>query len=618
MLRPIFFVSRTSAGTAFFLLALLPGLSSGAERGASAPMTMYFDDSQLVEVATRAPKPMSQVAENVSLVTAAEIEALRAHTVADVLRYVAGMFIMSTTRDPGGPSSLHVHNSDYEHVTVLLDGMRWSFIDSEFNETNAIPVSIIERIEIIKGAASSTWGSSLGGVINIITKGTGKNLRPEGSLTAVYGEGNTQAYNGEVAGKIKKIGYYFHAGGLNSDGLVSEDFDRSRDFETFYGKLSADLPFASTLTASMGRFNPYYVQSSRNFWGERFYTEEDDQFQILSLDGAPGENSNYHLSYQNFAREYRHPWMSREASLRSVEGYFNWKNASNSLVVGGEHHRNYYEDKGVPDRIFDEFWAFFINDPINFGKWALTPGLRYDQNLNADDMLSPSLGLTWQLSSNNLLRLGVARGFRRPPSALLTYSTTLQPSKAWSYQVGLENTSLPFLRMKSTLFQNREKDSWSWDSSVPTHFWGAYVNTGKTTHTGLELEAETAKWNNLSAALNYTYTYTDYYDSMTDWYGNRFENDDQQVANLLLKYDSDLYSGRLGAHYFWAEQRRNAITHKYDTIIWDMTMSRHFRFQEIGYDLFFSVNNLFSGSQYTDYDFQTAGRWMKAGVTVRF
>jgi len=62
---PYFFCSRTSAGAAFFLLALLPTLSSATEPAESpAPLSMYFDDSQMVEVATRVPKPLRQVAEN--------------------------------------------------------------------------------------------------------------------------------------------------------------------------------------------------------------------------------------------------------------------------------------------------------------------------------------------------------------------------------------------------------------------------------------------------------------------------------------------------------------------------------------------------------------------------
>ena len=47
----------------------------------------------------------------------------------------------------------------------------------------------IDRIEIIKGPASSAWGSALGGVSNIVTKNAGENVRPSGSLYGSYGEG---------------------------------------------------------------------------------------------------------------------------------------------------------------------------------------------------------------------------------------------------------------------------------------------------------------------------------------------------------------------------------------------------------------------------------------------
>lgn len=619
MRYPYFFCTRPAAGTAFFLLAILPGISNAAEPSeTSNPMSMYFDDSQMVEVATRAPKPLRQVAENVSIVTAEEIAAMNVHSVAEILKYVSGVFVLPESQDIGGQSSLQIHNSDYEHVLVLLDGMRWSFIDSEFNETNAIPVAIIDRIEVIKGAASSTWGSALGGVINIITKGTGKSIVPQGTLTATYGERNTQTYNGEVYGKVKKIGYYLHAGSLSSDGLVNDDYGRSRSFETFYGKLAADLPSNAVLTATMGRFDPYYMKISEILWGERYAINEDDFFYTLNLDGEARKNLNYHLSYQDFKREYNHPWNQRDHSLRSVMGHLNWRLDDNNVVFGTEHHRNFYEDTGSTDRIYDEFWAVYANDTIAWGKWSFTPGLRFDQNLNADDMVSPSFGITYRLTENNLVRAGVSSGFRRPPSAVLTYSTTLQPSKSWTYQAGIESTSVPFLKLKTTLFQDREKDSWSWDSAIPTVYGGAFVNTGKVRHTGFELEAETAKWQNFSVLANYTMTYTDYFDSIVDWNDHRFENDVQEVTNLVFKYDSPEITGRFSGHYTWLNTNRADATEKYDTIVWDLTLTKRLVFNQLDYDLFCTGHNIFNGAQYYDYTYRNADRWLEAGIRLHF
>ncbi|MBA3007863.1 MAG: TonB-dependent receptor [Desulfocapsa sp.] len=611
--------AHSLAPLAATLLCCLP-VAQAAQAADADPLAMYFDDSQMVEVATRAAKPLTQVAENVTIISAAEIAAMHAHSVAEVLKYTAGLLVIPEGEDIGAPSSLYIHNSDYEQVTVLLNGMRWSFIDSEYNETNAIPVAIIDRIEVIKGATSSTWGSALGGVINIVTKGTGKSILPTGSLSATHGEHNTSTYNGEAAGKMGRFGYFLHAGSLNTDGLVNDDYGRSRDFETFFGKFSAaDLPFRSTLTASVGRFAPDYMKMSQLYWGEKFWTSEKDTFYTLALDSSPRESLSYHLSVQNFDREYDHPWNQRSHSLTSVMGHINWRAGDNNVVFGSEHHRNYYEDAGDPNRVYDEFLGVYVNDTVVWGKFAITPGLRYDQNLNADDLLSPSLGMTYRLSEQNLLRAGASSGFRRPPSSTLAYSPGLKPSKAWTTQLGLESTSVPNLQTKVTLFQHRERDSWTWDSTLPSDWGGQYVNTGKAVRQGFELEAETIKWHDLSLLANHTYTHTDYKDSIADWNGNIFENDAEQMSNLICKYDSPFIQARLGGHYIWLDQRHEPDdSGDYSTIIWDLTVTKPLVFRELTYDLFFVAHNLFDGSQYNVELEKNAGRWLELGITLHF
>ncbi len=74
----------------------------------------------------------------------------------------------------GNLTSPSIQGSFYNHVVVFIDGISITAPSENSTSTGEFPVQFIERIEIIKGPASSTWGSSLGGVINVITKSTGK------------------------------------------------------------------------------------------------------------------------------------------------------------------------------------------------------------------------------------------------------------------------------------------------------------------------------------------------------------------------------------------------------------------------------------------------------------
>ncbi|MCJ7602985.1 MAG: TonB-dependent receptor plug domain-containing protein, partial [Desulfobulbaceae bacterium] len=178
---------------------------------------------------------------------------MNAHNVAEVLNRVPGFLVRFYGRDFNGTEDFHPQDADSQHVLVLVDGMRWNDIYSGMGWTNAIPVEIISRIEVIKGPASSTWGSALGGVVNIITKQTGGTERPTGTLSASFGEGNSQEYSATVAGKTGPAGYFIAAGSQSSDGLMGNRF---YDRENVFGKVSIDLPHASTLTLTSGYSEP--------------------------------------------------------------------------------------------------------------------------------------------------------------------------------------------------------------------------------------------------------------------------------------------------------------------------------------------------------------------------
>ena len=101
--------------------------------------------------------------------TAGEIEALNAHTLADILAGVTGIQL-EMTRTPGTTVNLEVQGSGFNHVLVLVDNVPINTLSENFADVSGIPAQMIERVEIVKGAASSAWGNALGGVVNVITK----------------------------------------------------------------------------------------------------------------------------------------------------------------------------------------------------------------------------------------------------------------------------------------------------------------------------------------------------------------------------------------------------------------------------------------------------------------
>ena len=81
---------------------------------------VYNGSSAKIVSANRSLWPASQTAENITVVTSAEIEALNAHTLADILAGVPGVQL-EMVRTPGATVNLEIQGSNFNHVLVLID-----------------------------------------------------------------------------------------------------------------------------------------------------------------------------------------------------------------------------------------------------------------------------------------------------------------------------------------------------------------------------------------------------------------------------------------------------------------------------------------------------------------
>ncbi len=259
-------------------------------------LRLFYKENDLVVSPTRYPKPISQVAENITVITAKDIENMNAHTVAEVLNRVSGILV-TFNQDFGATSLTYVQSCKIKQVIVLLDGVIWNYLNSGSAETNSIPVGIIKRIEIIKGPVSSVWGSSLGGVINIITKSAGNEEKPSGSISASYGKSNSLDYRFQVASKAGSVGYYLFAGHQKSDGLRDS---RRFDNTSLYSKLNIPVSKSVNIGLTMGCSTPQI--ESGDFPSINITQTGDTRtfFGTASLDALLNKDFSLNFSVYNF------------------------------------------------------------------------------------------------------------------------------------------------------------------------------------------------------------------------------------------------------------------------------------------------------------------------------
>ena len=606
-------------------------------------LRLFYNENELVVSATRHPKPVSQVAENITVISSDDIEAMNAHTVADVLNRIPGLFL-SYNQDFGGNSLINLQGSEPRHTLVLVDNIPWNSINEQSAETINIPVGIISRIEIIKGPASSAWGSSLGGVINIITKPVGDTKKPKGSIQASYGKKNSQDYRAELSGKIGKTRYYLYAGTLNSDGLVQSRFS---DDESLYSKI--EIPFSEDVNTglSMGYSDTHtgfgdYLDSDinvkgsiRSFFVTPFFTaritrgldfnmsayyfrqdfDQNSNSLGLGITGAPGD-----LYLGNEVKE--ESWGAKWQVV--------WKKDVSTLVLGMDFEKGEYDQSinagallqslGVPPVSMvspgNTKWAFYANDTLAWGKWSVIPGIRYDHESVTGSFVSPSLGVTYKFSKDTVLRGTIARGFSTPSllwtsggGLFLDPNPSLKPEEIWSYQVG-EETAFSFLWLKANIFLHDVKNSIIGEplGGGPPAYNDLFINDGKIKRKGFEVEAETAPVYNFSFKGGLTYVDLNHSDT----------SGPSEIYNcvIAIKYNYNDLKGQLTGYYEWFDPDSDV---NYDNFIWDLNINKGFHIDHRSYmEVFAAVHNLFNGFQYSYIENINPRRWLEVGIKYRF
>ncbi len=565
--------------------------------------------------ASRLPKPVSHTAENVTVVTAAEIQAMNAHTLVDILATIPGMQLESL-RTLGSVTYLRIQGSSFRHILVMIDGVPFNNLGDNFSDIGLIPARIIERVEIVKGAASSSWGQALGGVINVITKAPDRERRIGGSLSSSVGERRTSDSGAELSGSIERFGYYLSGGYSGSKGLLANNHG---DYSNAYAKLVYDLPGKGQLSGTFG-----YSQGNRGDFAfapldlkEETYPRQ--LFSTLTLKTGITDQLELEVNGRHATRELGVdiglistylPLQSYNIDETSsgVGAKLLWRTSRNLLAVGIEYDHVWMRSTDsvvhvdTLNRKTDR-WGFYLNDTLTVGNFSFSPGVRLDLTGTSGDQLSPSFGITWQLTDTTLLRAYTARGYSLP--AFLLDRTS---EKVWTSQIGFESTTIPYLWLKGTLFRNDTWDIVSYDSFSNS------FNHERHLKQGFEVEAKTSALFNTSLSAGY-----DYIDARNTSTHQIVQDIPRHTLQLGVQYDDRQYlKGVLnGRHIWWnAADYHNG---SYQGLIWDLHLTATpFGRKQHAPELFFSIRNIFNGSQYLDEFFKNTGRWIEGGMRIAF
>lgn len=569
---------------------------------------LYNGAASEVVSGSRSPRPASQSAENITVVTADEIASLNAHTLGDLLAYVTGVQL-EMIRTPGTTINFRVQGANFNHVLVLLDGVPLNNLADNVTMINAVPVQMIERVEIVKGAASSSWGNALGGVINVITKLPDQERPLGGVVSGSYGSRQTADLRGELSGTLDRFGYYLSAGRLRSDGLLEHNMV---DKDNLYLKFNYDLPARGSLALTT-----FLNDGDHGMFGAGGNTgDADDRLRISTLSAqyplsdhlkleaalmaADGETELTQRGMRPGGVPFARTFSSDEAR-RGAQLKLSWLDELQRIVAGVDY-EHVKAHVAIPiiqadllNRSTDRI-GVYLSDTITLGRFAITPSARYDSTGSGGDHFSPSLGITYALSDNTVLRGYSAKGY-----GLTSLNRDNSTEKVWTSQVGFESGELPYLWLKGTLFRNDIWDVRS-DTLEPT--------LQRELRQGFELEGRTLAVWDTSLSAGYTFMR-----ATLGEHGAPLVESPRHTLQMGVRYrNPEMLQAELNGRYIdW-----RAEAGSYGSVIWDLHLGKTFDFERTSLELFLSVRNLLDDDQYLDPIYVNTGRWAEAGVRCNF
>ena len=164
-----------------------------------------------------------------TIVNVQQVNIGAAKTVPELLRTTAGIQIQARPNSGGNEDlSVKLRGHDSRHYTVLVDGVPHSMsgvMGGGYVNWNAIPIGMVERIEITKGAKSAAHGQTEGGIINIITKKSAN----AGELQITAGSNDRRQYNFNYGLQNDKLSLNMYASKAEHDAyLRNSDYDNEQ------------------------------------------------------------------------------------------------------------------------------------------------------------------------------------------------------------------------------------------------------------------------------------------------------------------------------------------------------------------------------------------------------
>lgn len=606
-----------------------------------------FALEDMVVTATRTESKMVDVPVNTTVISAEKIADRHYLDVADALKDVPGATVIDSGE--GADEKKIILNGD-ERVLVLVNGRRVNFdvgtMSRASYDLNQIPdVSLIERIEVVKGHGGALYGSdAVGGVVNIITKkmdhsygkvsmGFGSQQARDAKAMYTIKEGKTGVM---VAASKYKQGYYKYKD-VADNSTKRWPGDTKFENEKVSLKLAQELTETSNLEfgydfSKYSGISQYSVTSPGPSLIDKKTNNIYMKYDWLMNDTDQGYLQVYRNKYEydNFGKiDEKVAGFEAQQAISTAE--------NNKLVVGASYRSSHVNavTGSYNDKINNK--ALFVSDQWEFApRWTLDAGVRYDKHSTAGSKTTWSAGLNKKFDENSHAYFNWGQVFKAPTLDDLYYNNTswwqigdpnLKPEKGDTWTVGYGTRIADKTDVNISYFQSDLEDAITWDWSGSP----AYAkNIHKQKKNGMELSIShelNDNWN-----LEASYTYVRVRNDNND--GSGYVRDNNYIPNMYrfgVRYHDDLWNADLflrggsgadtsGANDWYGNYTQKYVDSNYVTL--DMSVSykasKDLSFYAKGYNLLNKAYAESAGAVNYAYSYPAQGRRFIIGAEYTF
>ena len=521
--------------TLFSKKALLAAIACTTFYAATTPQVWaeeakdeYKMDGVVVTASKMEEEPFKAPA-NVDVITSAMIEANHYINISEALKNVPGVNIQSYGTGGENYSSNRIYINGTSNVVFLIDGMRVNtngIISSRFEPSTMVNMDNIERIEVLKGSASTLYGSdAAGGVVNIITKKLGK-AEQKTTVSMMSGSFNTSQYGLMNSGRNKDDLYWLISAQKDLSGNFKDGnnntIQKGLNSNTIDLKLGKDFDKDTVLEVNFENYNSDYerpstggLKTTTRLKGNKDNTRVGLSYKNRISDKAVNQLSVFKnvtdLVDDSEAKSYL--W-SMKMETTGFSDQLTYEYDKHTLIGGFD----FYQDKvkryvGMPSvegkSITNQSLylqdAWYMNDKI-----TLTTGLRSDYHSDFGRHNTPSAVLSYQPDEKTNYYVSYKEFFVAPGMSQLYYhdaygntgNPNLKPEEGNTVEFGVKHKFDKSLSANFNIYRRQASNMIIFANQT-------YENSGEESTRGWNINIDKTFNKNLSTNIGYTYIYID-------------------------------------------------------------------------------------------------------------